>query len=249
MADLRRVCTPTANILDAPNGGLQRQMLFGDGFVVDHVDGDWAHGTRKSDGYVGVVAQSDLAGWADPTVYVRDLGAHVYPAPDIKTVPLMHIPFQAGLTVVGEQGDFVELAAGGYVHQMQVAPISDVEPDFVRTAERYLGVPYLWGGNAQYGIDCSGLVTAALRGAGTSGPADSGPQAETLGEAIPKGAPLMRGDLIFWRGHVGLMFNDDLLLHANGHHMRVAFEPLAQAEERIHASGGGAVTSRKRVFI
>ena len=249
MDNLRRVCTPVANILDAPNGGLQRQMLFGDGFVVDHVDGGWAFGTRKSDGYAGVVVHSALAGWADPTVYVRDLGAHVYPMPNIKTVPVMHLPFQAGLTVVGEQGDFVELAAGGYVHQVQVAPISDVEPDFVRTAERYLGVPYLWGGNAQYGIDCSGLVSAALRGAGLDGPADSGPQEADLGVTIPTDAPLARGDVIFWRGHVGLMFNDDLLLHANGHHMRVTFEPLLQAEERIQASGGGAVTARKRIVI
>ena len=249
MDNLRRVCTPVSNILDVPNGALQRQMLFGDGFVVDRVDGDWAYGMRKSDGYAGVVAQSSLAGWADPTVCVRDLGAHVYPEPNIKTVPLMHLPFQARITVVGEQGEFVELAAGGYVHQMQVAPISEVEVDFVRTAERYLGVPYLWGGNAQYGIDCSGLVSAALRGAGMAGPADSGPQERGLGQTIPTDAPLTRGDLIFWRGHVGLMFNDDLLLHANGHHMRVAFEPLLQAEERIAASGGGPITARKRIVI
>jgi hypothetical protein len=249
MADLRRVCAPVSNILDAPNGALQRQMLFGDGFNVARVDGDWAYGTRAGDEYAGVVAVAELAGWADPTVTVRDLGAHVYPEPNIKTVPLMHLPFQARLTVVGEQGDFVELAAGGFVHQMQIAPISDIEPDLLRTAERYLGVPYLWGGNAQYGIDCSGLVSGALRGAGLSGPADSGPQETELGVVIPNDAPLVRGDLIFWRGHVGLMYSTDLLLHANGHHMRVAFEPLAQAEERISASGGGAVTARKRITI
>lgn len=247
MVDLRRVCSSVLNILDAPDGALQRQMLFGDGFDVDRIDGDWAYGTRHSDGYAGVVAASNLAGWADPTVHVRDLGAHVYPEPNIKTVPLMHLPFQAGLTVVGVQGDFVELAVGGFVHQMQIAPISDIEPDLVRTAERYLGVPYLWGGNAQYGIDCSGLVSAAMRGARLNGPADSGPQETDLGDVIPNGASLARGDLIFWRGHVGLMFDDDLLLHANGHHMRVAFEPLAQAEERILASGGGPVTARKRI--
>ncbi len=249
MADLRRVCQPVTNILDVPHGLLQRQMLFGDGFHVDRVDGDWAFGARMGDGYAGVVSIADLAGWADPTVVVRDLGAHVYPLPDIKTVPMMHLPFQAGLTVVGEQGDFVELAAGGFVHQMQIAPISEVEPDLVRTAERYLGVPYLWGGNAQYGIDCSGLVSAALRGAGISGPADSGPQETELGRLISAGDTLMRGDLIFWRGHVGLMYSDELLLHANGHHMRVAFEPLAHAEERILASGGGAITARKRLPI
>jgi len=249
MADLHRICTPVANILDKPNGLLERQMLFGDGFDVEQIVDGWAFGTRKGDGYKGVVYADSLAGWADPTVVVRDLGAHVYPVSDIKTVPLMHLPYQSELTVVGEQGDFVELAAGGYVHQMQVAPIVEREPDLLRTAERYLGVPYLWGGNSQYGIDCSGLVSAALRGAGLEGPADSGPQEKNLGVALSEDEPLMRGDLIFWKGHVGLMFNQDLLLHANGYHMKVAFEPLEQATARILASGGGAITARKRVSI
>lgn len=249
MEGKHRVCAPVCNILDAPDGSLQRQMLFGDGFVVRKCVDGWAYGQRASDGYQGVVAAAELAGWADPTVRVRDLGAHVYCMPDIKTVPLMHLPYQSELTVVGEKGDFVELAAGGYVHQMQIEPIADQEPDILRTAERYLGVPYLWGGNSQYGLDCSGLVSAALRGAGLECPGDSGVQEAVLGDYIPTDAPLTRGDLIFWKGHVGLMFSDDLLLHANGYHMKVAFEPLKQAEDRIFNTGGGAVTGRRRLDI
>ena len=40
------------------------------------------------------------------------------------------------------------------------------EPDFVAVAERFVGVPYLWGGKTSLGIDCSGLVQVALTAAG-----------------------------------------------------------------------------------
>ncbi len=60
-------------------------------------------------------------------------------------------------------------------------------------------------------------------------------------------APLARGDLIFWKGHVGIMRDPVTLLHANGWHMKTVSEPLAQARERIAANGGGKVTSARRL--
>ena len=36
---------------------------------------------------------------------------------------------------------------------------------------------------------------------------------------------LRRGDLVFWKGHVGMMLDGMLIIHANGHHMKVVIEP------------------------
>ncbi|PIB23067.1 hypothetical protein BFP76_08550 [Amylibacter kogurei] len=247
MDNLRRITSPIANLLDDPDGSLQRQLLCGEGFIVSDEKNGWAKGARSTDGYAGYIRIDDLAGWADPTVRVRDLGAHVYSRPEIKTIPLRHLPYQSELTIIDEAGEFAELAGGGFIHQAQIESVAIVESDYVRTAERYLGVPYLWGGNSQYGIDCSGLVSAAMRSAKIDHPADSGIQEKSLGSVIENDAALQRGDLIFWKGHVGLMWDETRLLHANGHHMKVAFEPLSDAIERILASGGGNVTARRRV--
>jgi len=241
-----RVISPVADLLDQPKGKRERQLLFGEAFeVVSKKDG-YAIGKRCSDGYAGAISESDLGNWADPSHRIRDLGAQIYTGPDIKGSVLGHIPFQAEITVVGEEGDFVEVAGGGFVHAMQIESLAVVESDFTRTAERYLGIPYLWGGNSQYGIDCSGLVSAALRSANIPHPADSGEQERELGKNLTEDTRLERGDLVFWKGHVGIMFNDALLLHANGYHMRCVFEPLSEAENRIFEQGGGAITSRKR---
>ena len=117
--------------------------------------------------------------------------------------------------------------------------------DFVDIAERFLGVPYLWGGRSSYGIDCSALVQIAMQTVGLQAPRDSDMQLAELG--TPVKAPLQRGDLVFWKGHVGVMRDGETLLHANAHHMAVASEPLADAQARIAAKGDGDIIGIRRL--
>ena len=118
-------------------------------------------------------------------------------------------------------------------------------PDPVAVAERFVGAPYLWGGRESLGLDCSGLVQQALFACGHACPRDSDQQ-QALGRAVDGGA-LQRGDLVFWKGHVGLMVDGERLLHANGHHMMTVIEPLAGAVARIAAAGVGEPTAYRRI--
>ena len=72
-------------------------------------------------------------------------------------------------------------------------------------------------------------------------------QASLLGVELAPKAALERGDLVFWKGHVGIMRDPETLLHANAHHMAVASEPLAPAVARIAAAGGGPVLACRRL--
>ena len=56
----------------------------------------------------------------------------------------------------------------------------------------------------------------------------------------------MRGDLIFWKGHVGIMSDPYMLIHANIHHQCVAKEPLASTVRRLEALDR-RITSVKRL--
>jgi cell wall-associated NlpC family hydrolase len=148
--------------------------------------------------------------------------------------------------VIEPAGDgFVRIAPDGFVWAEHLAPLDRFAPDWVATAERFLGAPYVWGGRTHHGIDCSGLVQIALASAGIAAPRDTDQQEAVLGSAIASLAR-ERGDLVFWNGHVGIMLDATRLLHANAFHMQVEIEPLADAIARI-APVAGPVTSIRRL--
>jgi cell wall-associated NlpC family hydrolase len=125
-------------------------------------------------------------------------------------------------------------------------PIAQVS-DPVSLAETFLGLPYVWGGRGGEGIDCSGLIQRALAGRGIQAPRDSDMQCAALGLALPEDAPLMRGDLIFFPGHVGMMVDAETLIHATRHHGKTVTEPLATVIARVAEAHDVPVTARKRI--
>ena len=150
----------------------------------------------------------------------------------------------ARLAVIGSWGDWGN-TPHGFVPLCHVRPVDHFAPDPVSVAESLLGTPYLWGGNSRTGIDCSGLVQLAFHACGRDCPGDSDMQM-AMGRGLAPGEKSKRGDLMFWEGHVAMVVNDELLVHANGNTMSVAYESINDAISRISAAGGGLVQARQR---
>ncbi|MEL6599517.1 MAG: NlpC/P60 family protein [Pseudomonadota bacterium] len=232
-----------------PEASFASQLLLGERFTVyDHDDTtglSW--GQSKGDGYVGHVPAAGLEPVAeDPTHHITALLTHLYPEPDMKTRPFDALPFLAQVTVVGQEGRFLEVGQGGFLPARHAEAGAPEANDWVATAERFAGLPYLWGGRSSLGLDCSALVQLACQGAGRDCPRDSDMQAGIGSEVDPDG-PLARGDLVCWKGHIGIMRDSTTLLHANAFHMAVASEPLDFARDRIKASEGLALTTVRRL--
>lgn len=232
---------------DAP---MTTQLLMGERFAVYEDVGGWSWGQSARDGYVGYAPSAALAPVAGPddappTHRVSALQATVYERPDIKSRPVDAAPMGALLRATGGGDGFVTLAEQGHVCVQHVAPADSVEPDWVAVALGFLGAPYLWGGRTVAGVDCSGLVQVARQAAGFDCPRDSDMQAAAPGRDVAPGRE-RRGDLIFWRGHVGVMASPTRMLHANAHSMTTRVEPLADAVARIAAAGYGEPAARRR---
>lgn len=240
--EARRVAVPVADLDGAPGGLRDRQLLWGEGVTAyDERDGA-AFVEAQRDGYVGYVSLVALAPARTPTHRVATPATHLYRDEDIKGPDRRHLSFGSLVTVESEGRLFWE-TPDGYVPKKHLRPLSRPFTDPAAVAQLLYGVPYLWGGNSTLGIDCSGLVQAACLACAIPCGGDSDLQAEVGVEAT--GEP-RRGDLIFWAGHVAMMVDDATLIHANAHHMAVAYEGLREATLRIEAQGGGAVTARRR---
>jgi cell wall-associated NlpC family hydrolase len=177
------------------------------------------------------------------------LRTHVFPGPSIRLPPIEALSLGCRLAVAHIAGSFAVTTSGGHVPNRHLAPLDVTEADVVAVAERFLGVPYLWGGKTSLGLDCSGLVQVALTACGIPCPRDSDMQERALGAPLAPAADLdhlRRGDLLFWQGHVAIARGATTLVHANAFHMAVEIEPIAEAVRRIRAAGS-EVTSVRRL--
>lgn len=224
------------------------QLLPGETFHLLDVTGGWAWGFCDHDGYVGYVERAALGvGPIVATHHVTARSAPVFSAPDIKSPVAGYLP--ASSRIAGTiDGDFI-LTEAGAVHVRHVLPIGAFEEDWVAAAERQNGQPYVWGGRGAGGIDCSGLVQLALGQAGVKVPRDSDLQRESIGDALEDDAPLQRGDVIFFPGHVGIMVDASNMLHANAYWMTTLIEPLDDVIARLKPDHDQPVLTRQRVSL
>lgn len=86
-------------------------------------------------------------------------------------------------------------------------------------AKKYLGVPYVWGGHSASGMDCSGLVTVALKDVGITNLPSMVHTVTTQflawsGAANVARSDMRAGDLVCWEGHIGIAVDNTRMIHA-----------------------------------
>ncbi|CAN7172031.1 NlpC/P60 family protein [Rhizobium sp. LjRoot30] len=238
--DTARIATPVVALRPRPDAaaGIDTELLLGEEVTVfDRADG-WAWAKAGEDGYVGYLPEAALATEVPaPTHRIAVPRSFVYPRAELRSPVVKALSMGSRISVIGEEETrgtrYFLLADGGAViaaHCLPVETVLDTDP--VTIALRFLETPYLWGGRSGFGLDCSGLVQLSLMMAGRKVPRDTDMQAAFPAEDLER-HDLRRGDLVFWKGHVGFMEDEATLLHANGHTMTVARENFDKAVERI----------------
>ena len=249
------VNVPVAPLLriGSTKSAVDTQLLYGTQFLVCQVSRGWAWGQEVSPikgsnvkGYVGFVKAKQLSeNTFKPSHVVSSLKAPVFKGRDIKSPILTYLHLGAGLK--GKyKAEFLETELG-FVHKLHIGNISVESGDYVMVAESHAGLPYVWGGISSDGLDCSGLVQASLRSIGQDAPRDSDMQAK-MGKEVTRKQGLKRGDLVFWKGHVGIMQSASKIIHANAYHMKVESELLSTAIKRIKEKSGPITAIRRLEF-
>lgn len=158
----------------------------------------------------------------------------------------------------------------GYVHSKAVADfrewattrVVDAE-HLLPIAEKFQGVPYLWGGTSIKNVDCSGFSRSAYFMLGVLLPRNASQQAKVGEEVIPDMAHLQPGDLVFFGReataekpvyirHVGIYLGGGKYMHSSTYVRTSSLDPAAEdyAETPIrarriigHVDDGTGITS------
>jgi cell wall-associated NlpC family hydrolase len=249
------VALPVADLRPVPRGdaGIDTQLLFGEEVRLfdEHEGWSWVQSLR--DGYVGYVPDAAIAlGPVQPTYVVTAPRSFIYSRADLKSPRIEALSIGSAVEVTGfseaRGTHYAELASDGFMVASHLRPIGEFASDYVAVAETLEHTPYLWGGTSGFGVDCSGLVQLSMRLAGRTVLRDTDMQERSLGEPIDPGpahSALRRGDLVFWKGHVAIMVDERMTIHANGNTMLVSREPLATALTRIAPMYGGPSSYRR----
>lgn len=199
--------------------------------------GGWAWGYCVADHRVGYVEAIELTEAVEPTHIVCEASAPIHPEGTIASPVLCRLPMGARLQGY-ERGPCLATEIG-CVPLCYLRRIGEFESDPVAVAERLLGTPYRVGGRSFRGMDCSGLAQLAYGLCGLPLPRES-EQQQALGEAVPDGERLQRGDLLFSGNHVALAVSNELVIHVGFETQAVTIEPLAAARQ-----DGAAIIGRR----
>ncbi len=240
-----------ANIYRSPDANqvIETQFLFGEPVDVLEVKGDWAWVQSARDSYVGYTDAKNIrmfGGDTSPTHRVSNISAFVYPTDTIKTTPLMSLSYGSLIRIKQERPDMCELATGGFIPTSLIASIDFHADEIIAEAFRFLGTPYLWGGRSYQGLDHSSLVQLVLQANNYQCPRDSDLQEKQIGKPVDRDH-VQSGDLVFFRGHVGLMVDDSTVIHANDRAMAVSIDDLDEYVHWRSKNGKTPVKMFKRV--
>lgn len=116
--------------------------------------------------------------------------------------------------------------------------------ELLKTAERFIGLPYQWGGSSpKTGFDCSGLTLATYQLNGINLPRSSREQFRA-GRAVSRQS-LAKGDLVFFAvrngqkiSHVGIYRGDGTFIHAPGKGKTIRVDALSDTWFKQRYTGG-----------
>ncbi len=239
--NILKIIEPSTELFSIKNKEfhVETECLFGEEFEVLKIKDKLCYGRLLTDNYKGWLSFSDLGNLSKANHRVLSLRTIVYEKEDIKSKPLMYLPLGSQIHVSSKGKTLFKILLDkkqkkfGYVSKQHLIELSKKIEDWVTIAESFVNTPYKWGGRNSLGIDCSALVQLSLQAGGIKISRNSSEQ-KLFGKLVLTNLNnLERGNLIFWDGHVGIIIDNDNMVHSNMFNMKVSVEKIIDVVERI----------------
>ncbi len=215
-----------ANINSKPssNSEVLSQILYGEKFRILKKRGSWLKIKTNYDNYIGYIKKRNFNKSFKPERKIFKLKSRIFIKKNKKLLPTKkYLYFASGVSILNKHKNFIEFENNKWIKINDTKKVSHQEKNFIKIVKLFLNSKYLWGGKTGDGIDCSALIQIYFYYNRNFFPRDSSDQIKFCKKNTRK--KLVKGDIIFWKGHVGICLNDSKFIHAYGPKKKVIVMP------------------------
>ncbi len=225
---------PVANIYFKPshNSGVVSQILYGEKFKILLKRKKYIKIKTHYDNYIGYIKKDKFLENFKPSYKISKIKSRIFFKRDKRFLSSNHyLYYGSGVCKRNENKKYIEFEKNKWIKKSDIKNINHHEKNYIKIFKFFLNTKYLWGGKTCDGIDCSALIQIYFYYNRIFFPRDTKDQIRFCKRKKSKNR--LKGDILFWKGHVGICLNKSRFIHAYGPKKKVIIMPTGQTIKLI----------------
>ena len=225
---------PVANIYFKPshNSEVVSQILYGEKFKILLKRKKYIKIKTHYDNYIGYIKKDKFLENFKPSYKISKIKSRIFFKRDKRFLSSNHyLYYGSGVCKRNENKKYIEFEKNKWIKKSDIKNIDHHEKNYIKIFKFFLNTKYLWGGKTCDGIDCSALIQIYFYYNRIFFPRDTKDQIRFCKRKKSKNR--LKGDIVFWKGHVGICLNKSRFIHAYGPKKKVIIMPTVQTIKLI----------------
>ena len=223
-----------ANVYFKPssNSEVVSQILYGEKFKILLKRKKYLKIKTHYDNYIGYIKKDKFLENFKPSHKVSKIKSRIFFKKGKRFLSSNHyLYYGSGVCIRNENKKYIEFEKNKWIKKSDIKNIDHYEKNYIKVFKFFLNTKYLWGGKTCVGIDCSALIQIYFYYNRIFFPRDTKDQIKFCKRKRVKNR--LKGDILFWKGHVGICLNKSRFIHAYGPKKKVLIMPTVQTIKLI----------------
>ena len=223
-----------ANIYFKPssNSEVVSQILYGEKFKILLKRKKYLKIKTHYDNYIGYIKKDKFLENFKPSHKISKIKSRIFFKKGKRFLSSNHyLYYGSGVCKRNENKKYIEFEKNKWIKKSDIKNIDHYEKNYIKIFKFFLNTKYLWGGKTCVGIDCSALIQIYFYYNRIFFPRDTKDQIRFCKRKRSKNR--LKGDIVFWKGHVGICLNKSRFIHAYGPKKKVIIMPTVQTIKLI----------------